>query len=231
MKNVKGTYTLFHQSHNATHVYPTEWVIRTLLGSYPYLSLDKSKYTGARILDLGFGDGRNWPLLHNQGMKIHGVEITEDIVQLGHQRASALRIPVTLRVGRNSTIPFDDNFFDYLLACHSCYYVDEDTRFQDNLREFVRVLKPGATFIASLPEPGSDIFNNCIEKEDGHVEIRNDPWGLRNGYLFKWFKSKQDIHMIFSPYFENLSIGFCCDNYFGVQINVWILVCQKKRAI
>jgi ubiquinone/menaquinone biosynthesis C-methylase UbiE len=228
MKNVKETYTAFHEDHNANHVYPTEWVIRTFLGKYPNLALDKSKYAGAKLLDLGFGDGRNWPLLHNQRMNIYGVEITEKIVSLGHERALGLGIPVTLRVGRNSAIPFEDNFFDYLLACHSCYYVDKDTTFQDNLNEFVRIMKPGATFIASLPEPNGDIFKGGIEGKNGLVEIRNDPWGLRNGYLFKWFQSKQDIQDTFSPYFDNLAIGLCCDNYYGVQINVWLLVCQKK---
>jgi len=228
MNNVEESYTAFHESHNAIDVYPSEWVIRTLLGNYPNLSLNKQKYAGAKILDLGFGDGRNWPLLYNQRFDIYGIEITNKVVVLGNQRASDLGIPATLRVGRNSAIPFDDNFFDYLLACHSCYYVDKDTTFQDNLNEFVRVLKPGATFVASLPEPNGDIFKGCIEREDGHVEIRNDPWGLRNGYLFKWFTSEQDIRKTFSPFFDNLSIGLCRDNYYGVQINVWLLVCQKK---
>jgi ubiquinone/menaquinone biosynthesis C-methylase UbiE len=228
MNTVKETYTAFHEDHKATHIYPTEWVIRTLLGNYPNLKLDKTRYRGAKLLDLGFGDGRNWPLLHNQKFNIYGIEITEKIVSLGYQRASELRIPVTLQIGRNSSIPFEDNFFDYLLACHSCYYVDKDTTFQDNLNEFVRILKPGAIFMASLPEPNGDIFKGCIEREDGLVEIRNDPWGLRNGYLFKWFRSEQDINNTFSPYFDNLSIGLCCDNYYGVQINVWLLVCSKK---
>jgi ubiquinone/menaquinone biosynthesis C-methylase UbiE len=228
MNSVKDSYSAFHESRNPIHVYPTEWVIRTLLGNYPNLSLDKSKYAGARILDLGFGDGRNWPLLHNQGFNIHGVEITDKIVSLGSERARDLDIPVTLLVGRNSEIPFDNDFFDYLLACHSCYYVDKGTTFQDNLNEFSRVLKPGATFIASLPEPNGDIFKGCIERQDGHVEIQNDPWGLRNGYLFKWFSSEEDIHNTFLPFFDNLSIGLCCNHYYGVQFNFWLLVCQKK---
>lgn len=228
MRTVKDTYTAFHEVHNAAHVYPTEWVIRAFLGSYPNLALDKSKYAGARLLDLGFGDGRNWPLFRDQRFEIYGVEITDKIVSLGYQRARDLGVEVILKEGRNSAIPFENSFFDYLLACHSCYYVDNGTTFQDNLNEFVRVLKPGATFIASLPAPDGDIFKGCIVKEDGHVIIQNDPWGLRNGYLFKWFQSEQDIKKTFSPFFDGISIGLCCDNYFGVQINVWLLVCQKK---
>ena len=228
MENVNHTYTKFHENHNPEYVYPTEWIIRTLLGNYPQLSLDKSKFRGSRILDVGFGDGRNWPLLHNIGFDIYGLEITDEIVSLGKERAKKLEIPVNLRVGRNSMISFDSEFFDYVLASSSCYYVDTGTTFSDNLRELQRVLKPGGTFIASLPEPNGDIFQGCIEREDQHVEIRNDPWKLRNVYVFKWFRSEEDIRVTFSQFFENFSTGLCLDNYYGVQINLWLLVCQKK---
>src|SRR2546430_17490336 len=82
MKNVRESYTAFHETQNPKHVYPSEWVIRTFLGSYPQLSLNKCKYAGAKILDMGFGDGRNWSLLHNVSFDIYGVEISEKIVAL-----------------------------------------------------------------------------------------------------------------------------------------------------
>ncbi|MEY2494828.1 MAG: hypothetical protein QOJ45_1320 [Verrucomicrobiota bacterium] len=225
---VKEAYTDFHVSHNPAHVYPSEWIVRTLLGNYPGLSLDKSKYAGAKILDIGFGDGRNWPLLNNASFHIYGVEITEKILVLGRKRARNLGIPVTLKLGTNTSIPFEDDFFDYMLAACSCYYVDAGTSFLDNLKECRRVLKPGGSLIATLPESKSSIFSGCIDLGDGHVEIRNDPWGLRNGYTFKWFRSEEEIKETFSPYFDSFSIGLCRDNYYGVQINVFLLVCRKR---
>jgi len=227
MKDVKSTYTDFHETHNPKHVYPSEWVIRTFLGSYPQLSLDKTKYKNARILDMGFGDGRNWPLLHNLSFKIHGVEITESIIALGEERAADLKIPVTLKLGNNSTIPFENEFFDYILASSSCYYVDRGTTFTDNLKEYWRVLKPGGIFAASLPESTNAIFDKCVELEDGHVEIRNDPWGLRNGYVFRRFRSEEDVREAFSPYFDCFAIGLCRDNYYGILISAFLLVCAK----
>ena len=229
VQDVKESYTAFHVSHNPDHVYPSEWVIRTLLGKYPQLNLDKSRYRGAKILDVGFGDGRNWPLFRNAGFDVYGVEITEDIIALGNERARALGMGATLKLGTNSAIPFEDNLFDYVLASSSCYYVDKGTTFQDNLAEYSRVMKPGATLLATLPEAGSSIFEGCTELTDGHVEIRNDPWGLRNGYVFRRFQSKAELIETFSPFFDSFSVGLCCDDYYGVQINLFLLVCRKKQ--
>jgi SAM-dependent methyltransferase len=229
MENVRVSYTDFHKRHNPRHVYPNEWVIRTLLGRYPKLCLDK-RYQDATILDVGFGDGRNWSLLNDLGFDIYGVEITEDIVALGRERARRLGISVRLEVGRNSSIPFPDDSFDYVLASASCYYVDAGTSFSENLKEYQRVLKPGGILLATLPEMGSSIFKGCIELADGHVRICDDPWGLRNGYIFKWFQSPQDIEETFRPYFDSFSIGLCRDDYYGIQINLFLLVCRKSKG-
>src|SRR5690242_11498497 len=110
MENVQESYSAFHKARQSAHLYPTEWVIRTLLGKYPRLDLDKSRYPGARLLDLGFGDGRNMPLLRNCGFDIHGVEISDEIVALGAAKLEALGIAATLRKGTNAAIPFPDGF-------------------------------------------------------------------------------------------------------------------------
>lgn len=229
VQDVKESYTAFHVSHNPDHVYPSEWVIRTLLGKYPQLNLDKTRYRGAKILDVGFGDGRNWPLLRNAGFDVYGVEITEDIITLGNERARSLGMNATLKLGTNSAMPFENDQFDYVLASSSCYYVDKETTFRDNLAEYSRVMKPGAILLATLPEAGSSIFDGCAELPDGEVEIRNDPWGLRNGYVFKRFHSKGELIETFSPLFDSFSVGLCCDDYYGVQINLFLLVCKKKQ--
>jgi ubiquinone/menaquinone biosynthesis C-methylase UbiE len=67
-------------------------------------------YSGGKILDVGFGDGRNWPNLRNIGLKIYGVEISDEIVALGRQRAARLGIAATLETGRNARLPFEDEF-------------------------------------------------------------------------------------------------------------------------
>jgi SAM-dependent methyltransferase len=228
VKDVQESYGAFHERNDPANVYPTEWVIRTMLGRYPGLELDHAGYRGAKILDVGFGDGRNWTLLRDIGFEIHGLEITRSILKLGERRAEKLGISVKFLLGSNASIPAEDATYDYVLACHSCYYVDAGTTFADNVAELARVLKPGGTLVASLPEAHASIFDGCVALADGHVEIRNDPWGLRDGFVFRRFETAAEIAPALAPHFERFSVGACCDDYFGLRVNFFLVVCHKS---
>jgi hypothetical protein len=235
MKNVKETYTDFHKKNSSVHLYPTEWVIRTMLGNYPRLSLDRSKYKGGKILDLGFGDCRNMSLLANCGLEIFGVEITQDIVDLGYNTLKQEGINATLKVGRNTDVPYPDNYFDYILACASCYYIDEGYTFRDNLVEITRTLRSGGYFIANFCAftdieaiPPSFILDKAINTDDGHIIVQNDVFGMRNGYKFKAFSSENEIRNELGELYDDISIGYCFDNFYGLQINAFIVVAKKK---
>jgi len=220
-------YGSFYRERDPANVYPVEFVVRALLGNYPRLKSDKSIYLGKYVLDLGFGDGRNMPLLHNLGMRVFGVEISQDICDLTQARMRRLGIDVTTWVGRNNSIPFDDGFFDTVLACHACYYVDPGSRFSDNVREIARVLKPGGSFLFSAPIGTSYILRGAEDLGDGHMKIANDPYGVRNGSVLKKFDQEFDIKAALSPAFERFAIGSCRNDFWGIEEHVWVVVCRK----
>lgn len=224
-----GTKYLAHYSAaNNLAVYAVEFVVRAFLGTYSPIPRPEKCYTGKRILDLGYGDGRNMPLLMNLGFEISGVEISEEINEHVRERLMGLGITADLRVGSNACIPFPDAHFDYVLACHSCYYVEPDSRFSDNLREIVRILKPGGFLIASLPMTDTYILHGSNRLPDGHYEITHDPYGLRNGAIFRAFETEKEIHQTFSPYFSNVVIGYCNNFWWGIHEKVWTLMGKKK---
>ena len=228
MKNLKGTYTSFHKRNNSVHIYPTEWVVRTFLGRYPRLNLNEGRYKGSKILDIGFGDCRNMPLLNNCGFRVYGIEISQEIIDIAKDKLQRLQISATLEIGSNANIPFQNEFFDYLLACHSCYYVDEGSSFENNLAEFARVLRPDGVIVASLPAPGNFILQGSKPIGDGHVEITNDIFGLRNGYVFRSFVDERDVIDTFSKTFFDIKVCSCVDNFWGLQINFFIVVAKRK---
>jgi SAM-dependent methyltransferase len=227
MAEIEAKYDDFYRVRNPEHVYPVEFVVRAFLGNYPGHKTDKTRYPGKRVLDLGFGDGRNMPLLHNLGMQVFGVEISQEICDLTRTRMKKLGIDVDLKVGRNHNLPYSDGFFDTLLACHACYYIDPDTRFDDNMREIARVLKRGGSFVFSAPIGTSYITRGAKDLGDGHVEIANDPYGLRNGYVLRKFDTEAEILTALAPAFTDFEIGSCRNDFWGIEEHVWIVVCRK----
>ena len=224
---ISDHYDAFYRKRDPIHVYPVEFVVRAFLGNYPRLKTDASSYSGKRVLDLGFGDGRNMPLLHNLGMQVFGVEITQDICDRAKQRMARLGIDVTLSIGRNHSIAHTDGFFDTVLACHSCYYVDPGTRFGDNVREISRVIKSGGSFVFSAPIGTSYIMRGAKDLGGGHMEIAQDPYGVRNGYVLKKFDTAAEIETALSPLFDEFAIGSCRNDFWGIDEHVWTVVCRK----
>ncbi|SDW04970.1 class I SAM-dependent methyltransferase [Thiocapsa roseopersicina] len=224
---IDSKYEQFYAQRTGTRVYPTEFVVRTFLATYPGLSFQKPR-AGDRVLDVGFGDGRNSVFLCEQDFGVAGIEITEGIVEQTGNRLKRLGYTADLRVGRNTAIPFDDGYFDYILACHCCYYCDDGETFADNLAEYSRVLKPGGWLVASVANSGSYIFNDAVELEDGSYRIHNDPYGSREGYRLHAFANQDDVRRYFSRWFRNFSFGSADNDYYGISERVFWVVCQNS---
>ena len=227
MAEITEKYDVFYDQRNPVAVYPVEFVVRAFLGNYPRHRTNKDDYPGKRILDLGFGDGRNMPLLRNLGMQVFGVEISQHICDLTEARMKRLGVDVETRVGRNNHIPFENKFFDAALACHACYYVDAGSSFSDNVNEIARVLKSEGRFVFSAPMASSYIMRGAEDLGDGHMRIVNDPYGVRNGAILKKFDREQEIEEALSPQFGEFSIGSCRNDFWGIEEYVWIVACRR----
>lgn len=118
--------------------------------------------------------------------------------------------------------------FDYIVASSSLYYVDHNTSFNDNYKELVRVMRNGGYLIATLAHPETFILKDAIPLEDGHYQITDDPYGLRNGDILKVFHTKQEIIDTFSEDFENICIGMQDEDYYGMHIQLWLVVMRKR---
>ena len=223
-------YTAFYEARDPRHLYPVEFVVRAFLGRYPRLASAAGEYDGARVLDLGFGDGRNMTLLSHLGLQIHGVEISDEICARAARRLARLDVHADLRVGRNSALPFPDRFFQHVLACHSCYYVEHGARFEDNLREIARVMAPRGRFVFSAPTSSSYILRGARDLGDGHMEIANDPYGVRNGAVLKKFDDEEAIAGAVEPWFDDLGVGSCRNDFWGIEEHVWIVVCRRRKS-
>jgi SAM-dependent methyltransferase len=168
------------------------------------------------------------PLLHNLGFEVYGVEVSEQICTLTTNRMERLGVPVRLKTGSNSHIPFHDRAFDFILACHACYYVVPGESFVDNLREIARVLRPGGRFIFSLAKSDTYVLKNAEPLGSGHYRITQDPRGLRDGSVFRAFASMEEIVDELRDYFSDFALGLCENDFYGTYEKVWIGTCLRK---
>jgi SAM-dependent methyltransferase len=224
MSDITVNYTERYGARRGRKLYPVEFVVRTLLGSYPRLTMDQDAYRGAKILDLGCGDGRNLSLLADVGFTTFAVEITDAICEVVRAYCAGAGLDTVVKTGSNANIPFADGFFDFALCCHSLYYLDPGDTFADNLRELARVMRPGGTVIASLPKKyDSYTLKDAEPVGDDHFMVRCDPLNLRNGVVFKVFEDQAAIARACVPLFRDFQLGFVENDFFGIEEKLWIV--------
>lgn len=228
-RKIDDNYEAFYAKRASARVYPTEFVVRTFKASYPALNFEKPQLAD-RVLDVAFGDGRNTTFLCECGYDVSGVEITQGIVDQTTARLNDLGLHADLRVGRNTIIPFDQSYFDAILACHCCYYCDDGESFADNMTEYARVLKSGGWLVASLADSTSYIFDNAQAMDDGSFRIQKDPYGNRDGYRLQGFADIDQVTKALDPWFEDFSFGTAANDYFGVAERLFWVVCKKRNT-
>jgi SAM-dependent methyltransferase len=101
---------------------------------------------GARVLDLACGLGRTTLLLHEMGLSVRGIDLSEIFIKIAQRRFPYL----DLRVGSFDAIEEPDASFSHVLISHNGldYSFPESQRILA-LRECARVLAPGGTLIYS----------------------------------------------------------------------------------
>lgn len=93
-----------------------------------------------RILDLGCGEGRHVRLLHQQGLSVSGIDLSETLIRVGREKYPEL----DLRVGDMRNI---DGQWDTILSLFTSFgYFDEDAKNRAIVASIAGALTPGGTF-------------------------------------------------------------------------------------
>tara|TARA_B100000989_G_scaffold135539_1_gene100718 strand:+ start:4543 stop:5244 length:702 start_codon:yes stop_codon:yes gene_type:complete len=201
--NIEEKYSSYFQKKNNTFLYPTEWIIKALLGRHN--NLPNQVHNNGRALDIGFGDGRNIILLSEIGYEVNGIEIDERICKTVGKFLSEKKISCSLNKGYNHKTGFKTNFFDLVIASNSLYYTNIDI--ETCLNEVVRILKKDKPFVFNIIGEKNYLLKNSEIIENNYAIISDDPLGLRNGQKVFFCKSIKNLSSLLSLYFKTFFIG------------------------
>lgn len=129
-----------------------DWNYRPLLGllQRARFRLVKSLLkgiSGEDLLEVGYGSGVFFPELLKVCGNISGIDIHEKPADVSEAIANA-GITADLRSGSVSSMSFDDDSFDVVVAVSAMEYVDE---IHEACSELIRVLRPGGCFVLVTP--------------------------------------------------------------------------------
>jgi ubiquinone/menaquinone biosynthesis C-methylase UbiE len=218
--SLKDSYKDYYSNELTSKLWPTEFAVRALLGRNYQFDSPSNLDTA---LDLGFGDGRNIPLLNSIYKNTHGLEIDDKICKLASEKFPQSEF----YVGASNNISKPEEFYDLVLAVHSLYYC-LDNNISTHFQEIYRVLKVTGRLVFSIPTEKSYLVRNSQILENEYARIKNDPLGIRNSTIVKYFSCSDRLReFLLSFGYKNIRIGLSDNDWWGIRESYWTVSAFK----
>lgn len=139
INNVRNIYSKIANDFSAKRLYQWEWITDFV----NEISKTKSnKGIIPTVLDIGCGNGRNMEGFNNAD--VYGIDNCQEFVNICCSNGQNV-IKADME-----TIPFPDNYFNYIISIASFHHLSTEERRVAVLKEMCRISKPGGKMLLSV---------------------------------------------------------------------------------
>jgi SAM-dependent methyltransferase len=130
------------------------WNKRELLTDFPIGATDT-------VVDVGCGEGSSSEFAAQCGATVYAVDIDAQAIDSVRRRMKALKLPRPFHavVSDANPLPLEDGIATHVLAQEVMEHVDDPRQF---LAELVRIGRPGARYLLSVPDPASESLQKAL---------------------------------------------------------------------
>jgi SAM-dependent methyltransferase len=125
--------------------------------------------SGARVLDLGCGSGRDMAYLHKLGRHVYGLDATPQLVELAQEAHPELRGRVVHGVLPGAAIPFG-GAFDGVLCSAVLMHIPLD-QLGEAATFIKRCMRPGGHLLYSVPSKREDARTGDCRDAQGRLFV------------------------------------------------------------
>jgi len=203
--------------------WPNEIMLKIIFGQY---LTNRFKITEtSKVLDIGCFFGNNLFPFAEKGCNCFGVDIHEGIINLTKKLFESKGHQGIFKVGNNSNLPFEDNYFDILLSVSTIHYEHSKENLLLALKEFRRVLKPKGKFYINTVGPEHDIKDRSKKISKNIFEVRD--YDFRDGQKFFFYEEEKEILEDFSRFFSNIEVGRVTESLMNNKLDFFIITGDK----
>ncbi len=128
-----------------------------------FVRLPPAPETGRRALEIGCGPGRLMLPLSRYFAEIHGVDISEQMIEMARERLRDVPNAHLHLTGGSDLSMLEDDFFDFAYSYTVFQHIPDAVVVRNYLREARRVLRPGGVLCCQLR--GAPPLRSEIERE------------------------------------------------------------------